>query len=123
MVAVVLTTFAVEGLAELTQNRPDRPVPGSAHDLTITIATRRGNPVQADAQTLWSVCNRASRATHLMGIAPLGDGDFRLRLEPAMGEHARRRVFGCLEDFTLDGMIGRVRSLVRVEPAGSAQSP
>lgn len=123
MVAFVLTVFAVEGLAELTQNRPDHPAPGSAHELTINIATRRGHPTRADMQTLWSVCNRSSRSTHLRGIVSMGEGDFRLRLEPALGEHARRRVFGCLQDVTLDGMIGRVRSLERIEAVTAPQSP
>ncbi|HEY6698425.1 MAG TPA: hypothetical protein VIZ67_09370, partial [Acidimicrobiales bacterium] len=58
LVAAVMGTLGVIGLAELTQNRPDPVEEGSATVLTFDVDTRdyqRGDG--AAAQALWAVCS------------------------------------------------------------------
>jgi hypothetical protein len=102
----------VHELAEVTQNRPDPPRTDRATELVVTLRTRHGEARRADARALWEVCHRQSFKNRLVGdIEEVELGRFRLVLHPALGEHSRRRVVGCLEDTTLDGLLGRVRIL------------
>ena len=45
-------------------------------------------------------------------LAPIADGRYRVVLRPAVGDHERRKLVGCLEDLTVD----RVRRRRRVVP-------
>lgn len=114
LAVVGLSVVGIVVLAEATQNRPDVNVKGSSTALTMAVENRHGAAGMTEAQALWAVCNRTSRVTRLVGsIQSVATGTYRLSLEPALGEHARRRLVGCLEDTTLDGLIGRVVSLQR----------
>jgi hypothetical protein len=47
--------------------------------------------------------------------APAGDaiaGAYTVSISPAIGENGRKRLVGCLEDATLDRVVGHVRSIV-----------
>ena len=79
-----LTALGIVGLAELTQNRPDPVVAGSATVVAFDVATRdyRGGDETA-AHALWAIT-------------------------PAIGENGRKRLVGCLEDGTLDRVMGHV---------------
>ena len=45
----------------------------------------------------------------------LGEGQFRVTTAPAVGEHAWRRLKGCLEDMTIDRVLARVVSKRDIE--------
>jgi len=115
LLAVALAVGAVVGvvaLAEATQNRPDAVEAGSSSRLVLAVEGRHGPAGLADAQALWAVCHRTARSVKL--TAPpvaLGGGAFRLDVAPSVGPHAEKRLVGCLEDMTLDGLLGRVTSL------------
>ena len=108
-VVVLLAALAagVYAMAEATQNRPDRDVAGSTTTVRFDVTTRdvhRGE--HTAAATLWAVC-AATVPGAISG--PTGvDGEWEATIEPAIGEHGTRRLTGCLEDVTLDRVIGRV---------------
>ena len=101
----------VFGLADLTQNRPDDVPPGSRTVVAFDVGTRhyRGGDTGA-AQALWSVCVATVPGET---TTPVTDarGAFRVTVTPAIGEHGRKRLAGCLEDGTLDRVRGHVRSI------------
>lgn len=115
LVVAVLGTLGIIGLAELTQNRPDPVEPGSATVVNFDVDTRdyqRGEG--AAAQALWAVCS-ATVGGEVSGIsAPAGDAvddGYTVSISPAIGENGRKRLVGCLEDATLDRVMGHVRSI------------
>jgi hypothetical protein len=101
----------VFGLAEVTQNRPDAVRPGSHTVVAFDVGTRhyRGGDDGA-AQALWSVCV-ATVPGETTTLVTDADGRFRVTVTPAIGEHGRKRLAGCLEDGTLDRVSGHVRSI------------
>jgi hypothetical protein len=111
----VMGTLGAIGLAELTQNRPDPVKAGSATVLTFDVDTRdyqRGDG--AAAQALWAVC-AATVGGELSGVPTPAEGTvddaYTVSILPAIGENGRKRLVGCLEDATLDRVMGHVRSI------------
>ena len=108
--AVAALVAAIVGMAELTQNRPDEQRAGSATTLSFTVSTRdfeRGEPAAAVA--LWAVC-AATVSGDVSAPAPV-DGAWAVTITPAIGEHGENRLVGCLEDVTIDRVIGHVVAL------------
>ena len=104
----VVGLLGVIGLAGFTQNRPDEPRPGSRTVVEFDVSTRgyRGGEASA-AQALWSVCVATIPGETSQPVVG-GDGEFTVTVTPAIGEHGRKRLVGCLEDGTLDRVIGHV---------------
>jgi hypothetical protein len=44
-------------------------------------------------------------------LVTTADGGFSVTVSPAIGEHGRKRLTGCLEDGTLDRVIGHVTAM------------
>lgn len=111
----VMCALGVSGLAELTQNRPDPVKAGSATALTFDVDTRdyqRGDG--AAAQALWAVCAATVGGEVSSVPAPAAgtvDDAYTVSISPAIGENGRKRLVGCLEDATLDRVIGHVQSI------------
>ena len=115
LAVAVMGAFGVIGLAELTQNRPDPVEAGTATVVTFDVATRdyqRGDG--AAAQALWAVCS-ATVGGEVTGVAALAEGTvddgYTVSISPAIGENGRKRLVGCLEDATLDRVMGHVESI------------
>jgi hypothetical protein len=110
--AVAALVAGVDLLADLTQDRPDRVVPGSRSEILIDVESRdRGGSNLLSTQGLWGACQGTVR--HRLaepGVVQVSDGRFRLVTEPALGEHSWRRLQGCLEDTTLDKVKAHVVS-------------
>jgi len=107
--------FGVRLMADATQNRPDEVAADSTSTVEYTVSTRdfqRGEP--AAAETLWAICS----ATVPGDVSPRPErvGDHWLvTISPALGEHGSKRLLGCLEDITVDRVLGDV---VAVRSAG-----
>ena len=105
---VAAVAGALFGMAELTQNRPDVVRAGSRTTVSFTVATRdvqRGAPAAAAA--LWAVC--AGTVGGEVSTTPVAVADrWQVTIEPAIGEHGENRLVGCLEDVTIDRVIGDV---------------
>jgi hypothetical protein len=119
LAAALGLALAVDGLADLTQDRPDRVVAGSRSEILLDLQSRdRGGSALLSAQGLWGACQ--GTVHHRLaepGVIEVSDGRFRLVTEPALGEHSWRRLQGCLEDTTLDKVKAHVVSKRDVAPA------
>ena len=108
VVGLVALAALVFGMAEVTQNRPDEVRAGSQTTVTFTVATRdvqRGEPAAAGA--LWAVC--AGTVGGEVSLAPdRVDESWQVTITPAIGEHGENRLVGCLEDLTVDRVVGDV---------------
>ena len=112
LLAAAAVAVGIDALADLTQDRPDRVVPGSRSEVVLDVASRdRGGSALLSAQGLWGACQ--GTVHHRLvepGVVELSDGRFLLHTEPALGEHSWRRLQGCLEDTTLDRVKAHVVS-------------
>lgn len=115
LVAVLFTgTMGIGQLRELTQNRADRLVEGTESVVELDVATRDYARSDAAAvQALWAVC-AATVPGEVSGPVATGrgdDGPWAVTISPALGEHGRKRLLGCLEDGTIERVIGHVESV------------
>jgi hypothetical protein len=107
VVAIAALAVGIVLMAELTQNRPDEVRAGSVTTVSFSVSTRdaqRGEPAAAAA--LWAVC-AATVPGDVSAPEPV-DGVWEVTIEPAIGEHGENRLVGCLEDVTLDRVVGHV---------------
>jgi hypothetical protein len=112
LMAVAVVVAGIDVLADLTQDRPDRVPAGSRSEIVLDVHHRStGAAGLRSAQGLWGAC-QSTVWQHLAepGVVPIGDGRFLLATSPAVGEHAWRRLQGCLEDMTIDRVRARVVS-------------
>ena len=98
-------------MREATQNRPDVVEAGTTTVVDFTVDThrfQRGEP--AAATTLWAVCSStvdgAVSPVPVVARRPVA-GD----RVAAIGEHGEKRLVGCLEDVTIDRVLGDVVDL------------
>ncbi|MGH9183368.1 MAG: hypothetical protein ACRDZ9_06085 [Acidimicrobiales bacterium] len=119
VVAVAGVTTGVDTLADATQNRPDAPAAGLATELTLAVSHRQGGGATLQtAEGLWVACRPTlGRRASARELTELGGGRVSLLIEPALGEHARRRFQGCLEDATFDRVRAEVVGLATVPAA------
>jgi hypothetical protein len=111
-VAVVLGGLAVVGLAAATQNRPDPRVAGTTSVVTFDVRVgERPGGEEAAALSLWAVCEATLGNVDVSPVAPAGDA-WSATVAPAIGEHAHRRLLGCVEDLTLPRVRGELVSVV-----------
>ena len=114
VVGLTVTGFVVIGeLGDLTQSRPDSVRDGGATELVLSVDEERFGPGQAGAAAaLWAVCSAQTRSRAIGDgeLRPLGEGRYRVVLTPAVGHHEQKKLVGCLEDLTVDRVVGDVES-------------
>ncbi|WP_067450003.1 hypothetical protein [Actinomadura macra] len=115
LAVLLVTALVVDELAERTQDRPDRPVAAAASTVVIEAATRGetgATTVEPLVVRLWEYCRGATRPyVEGGGTVALGGDRFALVVRPALGEHALRRMRGCLQDAMIDRARFRVLSV------------
>ncbi len=117
VVAVAALAAGLDVLADLTQDRPDRISPVSRSEIVLDVRHRSADVASLrTAQGLWGACQGTvwQQITE-PGVVGLGEGRFRVTTAPAVGEHAWRRLQGCLEDMTIDRVTARVVSKRDIE--------
>ena len=115
--AVAALAAGLDVLADLTQDRPDRISPASRSEIVLDVRHRSADVAALrTAQGLWGACQGTvwQQLTE-EGVVGLGEGRFLLTTAPAVGEHAWRRLQGCLEDMTIDRVLARVVSKRDIE--------
>jgi hypothetical protein len=114
VVAVLLVVGAVVGvgaLGDLTQSRPDPVHDGAVTELVLEVDQDRFTQGEAGAaDALWAVCAGQTRSRPTAPLAAIADGRYRVVLTPAVGEHEERKLRGCLEDLTVDRVVGDIES-------------
>ena len=114
-VVIVVAVVAIGELSDLTQSRPDAIREGSVTELVVAVNEDRFGPGQdAAADALWAVCaaQTSSRVVDgTSGLESLGGDRYRVRLRPALGRHGELKLVGCLEDLTIDRVLGDVKSV------------
>lgn len=121
VVLVAAGVVAVELLADLTQTRGDRTPQDSRSEVVIEVASRDyKRDLDTGAENLIWACagTTASDILDDPGVVPLDDGHYVFTVEPALGVENRRKMRGCLEDFTIDRLSGTVVSIDVVDNAG-----
>ncbi|MCX4739842.1 hypothetical protein [Streptomyces antibioticus] len=107
VVAGALTVALVAGIAELTQTREEEPNGSAATSVLVQVDLRGPDVTSARralaAEQVWERC-RDSTSVPLRhtALGDLGDGLFAGVVRPALTEHDRLRLRGCLEDTTLE---------------------
>ncbi|MGH9188185.1 MAG: hypothetical protein ACRD0U_20655 [Acidimicrobiales bacterium] len=113
-VLVLALSAGVDAIGDLTQTRPDRVPADSRTDIVFEVRSERYRPgLHAAADGLWGACAGTTGRSLIVdpGIVEVSPGRFRLSVEPGLGEHARRRLVGCLEDLTIERVKGVVVSV------------
>ena len=108
----VAAALLIDAMGDLTQTRPDQPRPGSQSEIVLAVEARgrQRTPLYA-SESLWGACRgTVSQRLAAPGVVEVEPGRVRLVTEPALGNHAWRRLRGCLEDTTLDLVKARVVS-------------
>ena len=106
-------SIGIDALGDLTQNRPDRALPGTSSTMVVEIKTRAAGASSVEtASRLWSACAGTVPAyIETPKIAALGSGKAMIVTQPSLGEHTQRRLTGCLNDTTLDEVQASVTSV------------
>lgn len=100
----------VIGLMQVTQNKHTTDRHDGTSTITLSVSTKRGFAPELAATSLWAACQTTVLSNRLVSLTPAG-GDFALAIQPALGEHAERRLVGCLEDATIDLVSAHVVSI------------
>ncbi len=121
VVVALLGVTAIDVLADATQNRPDVERAGTTV-VDLEISTKGGGaPTMSEAaEALWAAC-RALLPAHITRVSltpvlPTRPDRQRLRLDGVVGQNARRRFVGCLEDATIDRSQARVIDFSTLPP-------
>jgi hypothetical protein len=102
ILAVVIVFAGLDLLGDLTQNRPDATVTGST-SIVLDVATKSETAGKTEAaRALWAACS-VTVDSNLTRIRPSGSS-LVLTAEPQIGKYSFRRLKGCLEDATVDGI-------------------
>ncbi|WP_328938804.1 hypothetical protein OG288_31530 [Streptomyces tauricus] len=107
VVGSALLAALVVGLADLTQTREEEASDSEATSLLLRV-DMRGADMTAERQSLaarqlWERCrDSTSVPLNRASLGELGDGLFAGVVRPALGDHDRMRLRGCLEDTGLD---------------------
>ena len=106
-----LGVLGIIGLLQLTKNEPDQIVPGSRSEIVLSVSTKPPLTERQGAASLWAVCLLRAHQYRLVGQHENQDDETVYVVKPGLGEHARRRVVGCLEDATIERVLGDVRKV------------
>ncbi|MEU5701874.1 hypothetical protein [Streptomyces aurantiacus] len=107
VIGAALLGALVDGLADLTQTREEERTDSKATSLLLRV-DMRGTNMTAERQSLaarqlWERCrDSTSVPLNRASLGALGDGLFAGVVQPALTDHDRMRLRGCLEDAGLD---------------------
>ena len=112
LVVAAIAVALLIGLADATQNRHETDRHEGTSTLVLSVSTKRGFDPELAAHSLWAACQPTVLANRLVALGPHPDGEhLALAVEPGLGEHAQRRLVGCLEDATVDLVVAEVVSV------------
>jgi hypothetical protein len=99
----VLLAAVVDAVGDATQSRPSPRVTGASTVIELAVDQRRPRPATEAAEALAVACHGTLHAdSEFTDITALRADRVRLTVTPPLSELRRRRLFGCLQDATLD---------------------
>jgi hypothetical protein len=104
LLGAFLVLMGINMLEDLTKNRADT-LRGGVSNLVLQIDSKSenlGSNVSV-ARSLWAACH-GTVPNDLQSISRAGSMTVALNVKPAIGEYGMRRLKGCLQDGTLDGV-------------------
>lgn len=105
-------------LMDATQNRPDVIDRDSESTLVFEVSMAHTNYTTERAATaLWDACFHPGRGRP--ALEQVSGNRFSVTLKPGLGEHATRRLRGCLQDVSIDHVQGKVVSITTRSTARS----
>ena len=111
LLLAVLTAAAVDALGDRAQNRPDTLVAGTTTRVVFDVDTYDAEqPADQSARALWYMCVQTI-PNQSVSVDVNGAGTATAILTPGLGDHARKRIEGCLKDATIDRVRGDVLSM------------
>jgi hypothetical protein len=105
--ALVLVALSLAGaidlLADATQSRHSPAVPGTSTVVELRVDQQRDRPAIEAAEALVVACHGTLRAgSAVTDVVTMRADHVRIEVTPPLSELRRRRLFGCLQDATLD---------------------
>jgi hypothetical protein len=118
LTALVLAGIAAtDVLGDLTQSRPERVQRGTRSDIVLDVESNGYlQSLDDGARNLWAACagTTSRRLVSDGAFTEVEPGRYLFAVEPALGQHTRRKLVGCLEDITVDNLLGNVVSVTLV---------
>jgi hypothetical protein len=117
----IVTLIAVAGINMLADASESRPESIDAQQLTVIEVSidqkRTQRPDAAVAEALWTACRNTLPPEAQLTDTVQSPGGVRLVIDRGLGELRRRRLFGCIEDATLELVSASVTSYeIRPKP-------
>jgi hypothetical protein len=110
---VMLFMVALSG-----RSRPDADTTGLRSNVLISLDTRFGLQHDLAARSLFEACHPTIENQRLVDLRRLETGRYLIVVEPALGEQARRRFVGCLDDGVLERVHAHVHEHTITPAAG-----
>jgi hypothetical protein len=108
LVLAAVAYVAIDEIADLTQTRPESHPADASTRIVLDVATRRASTSElAAVGALVAACSLTTTSEVVEGPRRV-DAGYEVILEPALGDHGRRRLTGCLEDAIIDRVLGEV---------------
>lgn len=101
----IITSVGLTAMAASMKFETDSGPPGSRTIIHFDADAR--TPGDAAALRLWKECASIAGHVRLVGNPRYDGTRWTVVLEPALGPHTERRLTGCLDDLTVDGVLGR----------------
>jgi hypothetical protein len=114
LLLAVFAAAAVDALGDRAQNRPDALVAGTTTRVVFDVDTYDAEqPLDQSARALWYTCAQTI-PNQIVSLDVDGAGTGTAVVTPALGDHGRKRIEGCLKDATIDRVRGDVLSIETV---------
>ena len=108
VLVLAITVVVIVLMADATQYTFERGRSGTTR-VVFRVETRDYHHDLDDAAvSLWMPCVGAVGWTGITTPRAVGDGEYVAEVRPSLGEHASRRLRGCLEDTAVDRVRGDV---------------
>ena len=118
MVALAALIVMFFLLALSGRSRPDADTSGLRSNVMISLHTRNGLDHDLAARSLFESCHPMIENQRLVDLRRLETGRYLIVVEPALGEQARRRFLGCLDDGVLERVHADIKEHTITPAAG-----
>ncbi|MGH8976660.1 MAG: hypothetical protein ACRDV7_01200 [Acidimicrobiia bacterium] len=112
-VLIVVGAFGIKVIGDATQTRPDERHRDRMTSVVVHLEGKSyRQSLDVAAQALYGKCS-ATVGGNLVdpGIERLSSGQYRFAMTPSLGEHGKERLFGCINDLSIERLRSNVESV------------